>query len=75
MKNTTYAVGVLLIVVGLAALAYQGFRYTSRDTVIDIGPIHATAERSHWLALPPIVGGATLAAGVALVAMGMRTAR
>jgi hypothetical protein len=38
-------VGVLLIVVGLVALVYQGITYTSRETVIDIGPLHATADR------------------------------
>ena len=37
--------GIALIVLGLAALAYQGFTYTTRETVIDIGPIKATAER------------------------------
>ena len=39
--------GVLLIAVGIAALAYQGITYTSRDTVLDIGPLHATADREH----------------------------
>ena len=39
------AIGIVLIVLGLAALAYQGFTYTSRETVVDIGPLHATADR------------------------------
>ena len=38
-------VGVVLIVLGLAALAYGGITYTSRETVIDVGPLHATADR------------------------------
>ena len=48
--------GVILIVLGLAALAYQGFTYTSRETVLDIGPIHATAERQRTVPLPPSSG-------------------
>ena len=64
--------GVLLIVVGLVALAYQGFTYTRREKVIDLGPIHATAEREHTVPLPPVVGIVAVAAGVALVVGGMR---
>jgi hypothetical protein len=60
-------VGVLLIVFGLVALAYQGFTYTRREKVIDIGPIRATAERVLTVPLPPIVGIAAVAAGVALL--------
>jgi hypothetical protein len=66
-------VGLLLVVLGLAALAYQGITYTSRETVIDIGPIHATADREKTLPLPPLVGIAAVAGGVALLVAGMRT--
>lgn len=72
MKPMTI-VGVLLLVVGLAALAYQGFTYTSRDTVLDIGPLHATAERQHSVPLPPLVGIVAVAGGVALLIMGSRS--
>ena len=65
-------VGVLLIVFGLAALAYQGITYTSRETVVDLGPIHATAERQKTLRLPPVVGIAAVAGGVVLLIAGMR---
>ena len=71
MKPTSIA-GIVLIVLGLAALAYQGITYTSRDTVIDLGPIHATAEREKTIPLPPIMGIAAVAAGVALVVIGAR---
>jgi hypothetical protein len=49
--------GLLLIVVGVAALAYQGFTYTSRETVLNVGPIHATADRDETVTLPPVLGG------------------
>lgn len=65
-------IGVVLIVFGLGALAYQGITYTSRETVIDIGPVHATADREKTLPLPPIVGGVAVAGGVGLLIAGMR---
>jgi hypothetical protein len=65
-------IGIALIVFGLAALAYQGITYTSRETVIDIGPIHATADRQKTLPLPPIVGGVAVVGGVLLLIAGAR---
>ena len=65
-------VGVLLILLGVAALVYQSVKYTSRETVIDIGPVHATAERERTLPLPPLVGIAVVAGGVALLVIGIR---
>ena len=72
MMKSTYGVGVLLIVLGLCGLAYQGFTYTTRETVLDIGPIHATAERERSVNLPPVAGVAAVAAGVALIVVGRR---
>lgn len=66
------SVGLLLIVLGLAALAYQGITYTSRDTVLDIGPLHATADREKTLPLPPVLGIVAVAGGVVLLITGMR---
>jgi len=67
--------GIVLIVLGIAALAYQGITYTTRETVIDIGPITATAERERTFPLPPVVGGAAVLAGAALLALGARRKR
>lgn len=67
--------GLLLIVLGLVALAYQGFTYTTRETVVDIGPIHATADRQKTVPLPPVVGIVAVVAGVALVFAGSRRGR
>jgi len=63
---------IVLIVLGVAALAYQGFTYTTRETVIDLGPIHATADREKTVPLPPILGITAIAAGVALLVVGAR---
>jgi hypothetical protein len=71
MKPISIA-GVLLIVLGLAALVYQRVTYTTRETVIDSGPVHATAERHRTLPLPPVVGLAAVAGGIALLVAGAR---
>ena len=60
--------GAVLIVLGLLALAYQGITYTSRETVIDIGPVHATADRQKTLPLPPVLGIVAVVGGVVLLA-------
>lgn len=71
MKSTTI-LGIVLAVLGVLALVYQGFSYTREKNVIDIGPIHATADTREHVPLPPIVGGVALAAGVLLLVMGSR---
>lgn len=65
-------IGILLIVLGGLALAYQGFNYTRQEKVIDLGPIHATAERQEHVSLPPILGGLALVGGILLVVAGSR---
>ena len=64
--------GIVLIVLGVLALAYQGFTYTTRETVIDIGPIKATADRERTFPLPPVIGIAAIAGGVVLLVAGGR---
>ena len=64
--------GVLLILLGVVALVYQGITYTSRDTVIDVGPIHATAERQHTMPLSPVLGIVAIAGGAMLLYVGGR---
>lgn len=65
-------IGILLVVLGGLALAYQGFNYTRQEKVIDLGPIHATAERHEHVSLPPILGGLALVGGILLVVAGSR---
>jgi len=71
MKAITW-VGILLIVLGALALAYQGFTYTHQEKVLDLGPIHATAEKQERVSIPPILGGLALVGGVALLVVGGR---
>ena len=67
--------GVILVVLGLAGLAWGGFTYTTRDTLVDIGPVHATWDRAHEVQLPPILGAVALIGGVVLLAVRGRASR
>jgi Na+-transporting methylmalonyl-CoA/oxaloacetate decarboxylase gamma subunit len=65
-------VGVVLIVLGILALAYQGITYTTREKVVDLGPLKITADKEKSIPLPPILGALALAGGVVLVIVGAR---
>ena len=56
-------IGVLLIAFGVVALVYGGITYTKRETVLDVGPIHATADRDKTIALSPLAGVVGIVAG------------
>lgn len=66
------ALGVILIVLGLFGLAWGGFTYTTQEKVIDIGPIHATREKTHNIPLPPVAGAVALVGGIVLLAVGKK---
>lgn len=66
------AIGILLMVLGGLALAYQGFTYTHREKVLDVGPIHATADKQDHVSIPPILGGLALLGGIVLVVVGSK---
>jgi uncharacterized membrane protein len=65
-------IGVLLIALGIIAFAYQGISYTTREKVVDIGPIHMTADKTRTLPLTPVVGVVALAGGIALLVLGSK---
>ena len=65
-------VGIALIILGVVAFAYQGITYTSREKIIDLGPIQATHETRKTIPLSPILGGIALAGGIVLVILGAR---
>ena len=59
--------GLILIVLGLFGLAWGGFTYTTREKIVDIGPIHASREKTHNVPLPPIAGALALIGGIVLL--------
>ena len=70
--NPITLVGIALIVLGIVAFAYQGITYTSREKIIDIGPIQATADTQKTIPLSPLVGGLALVGGIVLVVVGAK---
>lgn len=64
--------GIVLIILGIIALASEGITYTKTEKVIDLGPIQATAKHQKTIPISPIAGGVAVAAGVALVIVGAK---
>jgi uncharacterized membrane protein len=71
MKPVT-VVGIILIVLGVVALAYQGISYTTSEKVVDLGPLQVEAKRERTIPLPPLLGGLALAGGIVLLIVGSR---
>lgn len=71
MKTYTL-IGIILIVIGIAAFAYQGISYTTREKVVDLGPVHMSADKTRTIPLSPIVGAIALVGGVVLLVAGSK---
>lgn len=67
MKSVVRLVGILLIVVGILTLAYQGVTYTTREKVAQIGDVQVTADTEKTIHFPPILGGLCFVAGIVMV--------
>jgi len=65
-------IGILLIVIGVLCLGWGTLTYTTKEKVIDIGPIHATRDEKHNVLLPPIAGAAALVAGIVVLVAGKK---
>jgi hypothetical protein len=72
--KTTALLGLILVVLGALALAYQGITYTTHKKVLDIGPIQATETEHKTIPLPPILGGIALVGGIVLLVAGSKKA-
>lgn len=71
MKPATI-IGIVLIVIGVVALAWQGITYTTTERVVDLGPLKVDAKTEKTIPLSPLLGGIALVGGVVLVAVGAR---
>jgi hypothetical protein len=71
MKPIT-VIGIILIVLGVVALAYQGITYTTNEKVVDLGPLKVEAKREKTIPLPPVLGALALVGGIVLVIAGSR---
>jgi len=72
MKTNTL-IAVILIAIGIVAFAYQGITYTTREKVLDIGPVQMTTEKTKTIPLPPIMGALALVGGIVLLVMGKKS--
>ena len=63
-------IAVLLIAAGVAIFSYQGITYTTREKALDLGPLQITAEKTHNIPLPPILGGMCLVGGLLMLVFG-----
>lgn len=72
--KTSALVAIILIVIGIVAFAYQGITYTTREKVVDLGPLQMTAEKTHTIPLTPLLGAGALLGGIALLVMGGKKA-
>ncbi len=75
MKPTMLIIGIVLICLGVAVLAYHGITLTVHEKVIDIGPLQTTFASRKNIPLSPVVGGVMLAGGVLLVIVGVKKRR
>jgi len=72
MRNPITLFGIALVLLGIVAFVYQGITYTSREKIIDIGPIQATADTKKTIPLSPLLGGLALVGGIVLVVVGAK---
>jgi hypothetical protein len=74
-RTPLIAIGVVLVVLGAAALIWKSVSYTQRETLIDVGPLNVTADTRKSVPLAPILGGVVLAGGAVLIALGLWNSR
>jgi hypothetical protein len=65
-------IAIILIALGIAVLAYQGITYTTREKVVDVGPIQVTSEKTKTFPLSPIIGTIALVGGIVLLVVGVK---
>lgn len=61
------SLGIALVAIGIIALIYTGFTFTTKEKVIDAGPIEISKDKKHSVNWPPIAGGILLVAGIVLI--------
>ncbi len=75
MKSITSIVGILLIIIGILTLTYQGFTYTKQEKIAQFGDLKVTADTQKTVYFPPILGGLSIVAGIVLVVVGRKNGK
>lgn len=68
----TIIFAAILIVIGIASFGYQGITYTTREKVVNIGPLTVTADKTNTIPLPPVIGAIALVGGIGLLILGRK---
>jgi drug/metabolite transporter (DMT)-like permease len=69
----TVILAIVLIVAGVVVLTYQGFTYTTRENVVDIGSVHVMADKTRSVSLPPLLGAIAIVGGLVLLVVGRKS--
>jgi len=72
MKSIVSIIGILLIIIGILTLAYQGITYTKQEKIAQIGDVKISADTQKTIYFPPILGGLSIVAGIVLVVVGRK---
>jgi hypothetical protein len=66
-------IGIILIIVGAAMLIWSGFSYTTKEKVVDLGPLQVTAKKKHDITWPPYLGAIFLVGGIVVLVVSKKS--
>ncbi|MES2565867.1 MAG: hypothetical protein V4565_03310 [Bacteroidota bacterium] len=59
--------GIGLIVIGVALMIFTGINFTTKENVVDLGPLEINKEKNHPIKWSPIIGGIILVSGIVVL--------
>jgi hypothetical protein len=68
--NAAKVIGIILIILGVLGFIYKGVSYTTKETVVDVGPLEVQAEKEKTVPIPEILSGVAIVAGIGLLVVG-----
>ena len=61
------SIAIVLILLGVLSFFFTDVLITRKEKVVDAGPVQVFADKSERIPLGPIIGGACVLAGVAIL--------
>lgn len=62
--------GIFILILGVVITIVTGFRFITREKVLDLGEIEITANRSHLVSWSPLIGLGIVVVGGVLYILG-----